>query len=96
MRTDVFQTSRGDRPTVRNVAVVISDGNSNVYQNNTIPEAVLAKSNGVTILSVVVTNAYNLQEMTSIATNSTYVYLLPNSTYIASIVSAVVNQLCSL
>ena len=56
MRRDVFDPNglgrRGDRQFVPNVAIVITDGKSNILPTNTIPEAILAMDKGITILSV--------------------------------------------
>ena len=39
MREDVFDAGHGDRPDARNVALMITDGVSNILPQRTIPEA---------------------------------------------------------
>ena len=95
MRIRLFSGPQvGDRPAVGNVAIVVSDGHSNINENNTIPEARLAKDSGIRILSVIVTDDYNQAEMTSIASSVDDVFLLTNATYMSSVVDAVLNRLC--
>ena len=88
-----------------NAGILVSDGYSNVMQNNTIPEANRLKALNVRMYSVVVTDEYNLDEMSQVASNSTrliassnlyqYVYFLKNSTYISSVANDILNDLCS-
>ncbi len=52
MRTRMFLHSKGDRPDVRNVAVVLTDGVSNINARKTIPEAESARSSGIHIYAI--------------------------------------------
>lgn len=52
LRTEMFLEKNGDRPSVRNIAVVVTDGVSNVRARRTIPEANLAKADGIHIYTV--------------------------------------------
>ena len=60
MRLDVFDPDgegrRGDRQFVQNVAIVITDGESNIVSSNTVPQAHLALEAGITLLPVGVGN----------------------------------------
>ncbi|ESO06103.1 hypothetical protein HELRODRAFT_105994 [Helobdella robusta] len=47
MNDVVFNVKNGDRPDVPNVAIVMTDGQSNVNQSETIPEAIRAKNFGI-------------------------------------------------
>ena len=49
MRSQQFIEANGDRPGVPNVAILITDGASNVNEQNTIPAAQYAKEKGITI-----------------------------------------------
>ena len=96
MRTAVFNASFGDRNGVQNIAILVSDGNSNVLQSNTIPEASLAKAAGITILSVVTGSSPNISEMTAIASDPIGgVFLMINSNQWSSVVNSVLNTLCN-
>ena len=63
MHREQFTAPRGDRPNVPNIAIVITDGHSNVYSNRTIPEAEAARASGVFIYSIGVTNNINEEEV---------------------------------
>ena len=47
-----FTTSNGDRPGVDNIAIVLTDGVSNINARRTIPEAEAARGKGIHIYSV--------------------------------------------
>ena len=59
-------TGPGVRQNVPMIGVLISDGYSNVIQNNTVPEANLAKSAGIVMYSIVVNTNNNLPEMQAV------------------------------
>ncbi|XP_033728446.1 collagen alpha-1(XII) chain-like [Pecten maximus] len=52
MRDTIFIPSNGDRPDAPNVAVVMTDGESNINSGRTIPEANAAKREGVEIYGI--------------------------------------------
>jgi len=49
MMTQLFNVANGDRPSVPNIAIVITDGLSTYDHNLTIPYAQEAKRRGITI-----------------------------------------------
>lgn len=80
--TEVFRAARGDRNGVQNVAVVISDGNSNLGQENTISTAEALKAQGVTVVAVAAGESIHMDEVNAIAStpNSLNVYKVLNDT----------------
>lgn len=52
MRTDMFTPENGDRRDVDNIAIVITDGISNINPKRTIPEAEQARAVGIHIFAV--------------------------------------------
>jgi collagen type VI alpha len=74
-----FTSARGDRNGVQNVVIIVTDGYSNVNQQNTIPDALQLKSSGVLIYSVAVGDAPQMSEIKSMASSpdSQYVIKLP-------------------
>jgi collagen type VI alpha len=95
MRTDIFGQF-GDRSDVANVGILVSDGYSNVNSSNTIPEAALAKSSAISMLSVVINPDHNITEMNLISSTPLLdVFLLTNATYLSDVVEKVLSRLCS-
>ena len=52
MRSEMFTAANGDRAGVPNVAIVITDGVSNINSRRTIPEAEQARAEGIHIYSI--------------------------------------------
>ncbi|KAL3854705.1 hypothetical protein ACJMK2_013963 [Sinanodonta woodiana] len=52
MRTEMFTVANGDRPDADNVAVIITDGISNINARRTVPEAVQARAMGIHIYAI--------------------------------------------
>ena len=71
MRTQLFDPSnrgqRGDRRNATNIAILVTDGGSNVNNQSTIPFANLAKQAGITVLAVGISSAVNVAELIGIS-----------------------------
>lgn len=52
MRTDMFTARNGDRPGAKNIAMIVTDGVSNINSRRTIPEAIQARDEGIHIYAV--------------------------------------------
>ena len=52
MRTEMFTAANGDRPDVENIAIVITDGVSNINARRTIPEADEARQAGIHVYAI--------------------------------------------
>ncbi|XP_059170597.1 collagen alpha-4(VI) chain-like [Physella acuta] len=52
MRTVMFTAENGDRPGVDNIAIVVTDGASNINSRRTIPEAEEARAQGIHIYAI--------------------------------------------
>lgn len=96
MRTTHFTPSHGQRTGVRNVAVLISDGNSNINADNTVPEADRARSQGIDVYSVGLGRNPNLPELNDISNDpdSEYVVRLPSLTDVDSAANELLERLC--
>ena len=95
-RTAVFGGA-GDRPTVANVGILVSDGHSTVSASRTLPEAELAKRAGITMMTVVVNADHNLNDMRAISSNpNSDVFLLIENSRLDMIVGEALDRLCSL
>lgn len=63
MMRDQFIAYRGDRPDAKNVAIIITDGVSNIDAYRTISDAEAARAAGVEIYVIGVTNQVNTAEL---------------------------------
>jgi len=94
-RTTVF-SGAGDRVNVPNVGVLVSDGHSTVNPFRTIPEAQLAKADNITMLTVIVNDDYNIDDMRSIASDPVSdVFFLISSDRLDLVVGQVLDRLCN-
>lgn len=67
VNTEVFQSIRGDRAGVTDIAIIIMDGRSSEGAADVIPQATAAKARGIRLVVVGVTQAVDLTELTAIA-----------------------------
>ncbi|CAG2253559.1 COL6A [Mytilus edulis] len=67
MRTDLYTSRNGDRDGVPNVVIILTDGVSNINSRRTIPEAVLARGDGIHIYAVGI-GLRDTRELDAIAT----------------------------
>ena len=94
----VFTPRRGDRSGVRNVAIVVSDGNSNVLADRTIPEADEARRRGIELFAVAVGQQSNPSEMAGIASDpdSAHMLSMRSENELTSTANRLLDLLCSL
>ena len=67
MREELFQTSNGDRSDVPDMAIILSDGYSNINSEQTIPEAILAREAGIEIIVASIENDISNLELRGMA-----------------------------
>jgi collagen type VI alpha len=67
LRNELFNPANGDRPDVPNLAIIITDGVSNLNSQRTIPEAVLTRDYGIHIFAIGIGLAGTTHEIDSIA-----------------------------
>ena len=63
MHHEEFTTGNGDREGVQNIAIIVTDGNSTIQKENTIPNARAARKAGIAIFSVGITSRVNVDEV---------------------------------
>ena len=90
----VFQGQRGDRHGVDNVAIVITDGNSNVDHEYTIRRADRLKSEGVAVYAIGVGNQVDQGELSGIA-DSGRSHWVESERDIADVVATILDDLCA-
>ncbi|GAB1610762.1 hypothetical protein Ahia01_001362700 [Argonauta hians] len=62
-RTRIFSEVNGDRPDSPNIAIIITDGQSNINNIQTLPQARLLKESGVSVITVAVGFATQTEEL---------------------------------
>jgi len=75
---DVYSSGRGDRAGVKNIAIVVSDGNSNINSDNTATEARVARQRHIEVYVAAVSDSVNMGEVNDIAND-------PDSTHVVRI-----------
>ena len=63
----IFRRENGDRPHIKNIAILLTDGNANIDADLTEPYAKEAKSHGVKMIVIGVTDKVYRQELEEIA-----------------------------
>ena len=69
MRTQIFNPANGDRQGIKDIAIVITDGRSNVNPERVASEVQLAKAAGIELFSVGITDEVDADELRLIATD---------------------------
>ena len=97
MRRVMFTSANGDRQDVANFAVVVTDGQSNVRREDTIPEAIQARIEGVHIMAVTVMPEGPNLEIKGIATDPDdyNLFNVRNFNDLGSLVSRLVDGVCN-
>ena len=99
MTRDHFSGYHGDRANAPNVAVVITDGASTLNAARTIPNAVQARENGITIIAVGITDLIDVDELRLMSSepqkeNENW-FRTPNFHQLSSMVQSISNSVCS-
>lgn len=93
MRTRMFTQEFGDRPHVPNVAIVITDGNSTVHSERTIPEAKLAHDEGIDLFAIGVGEA-DIKELNAISGSTKRTYFVDNFDDLEKLMATVYVDFC--
>ncbi|CAH1788337.1 unnamed protein product [Owenia fusiformis] len=96
MRLSMFTSQNGDRPDVPNVALVLTDGNSNVNELETLPQAREARNAGIHLFAAAVGKEINMGELRGIATDPDVknVFQVADLSDLVDIVSAIADPIC--
>ena len=99
-RTEIFTSANGDRSGVPNKLIVVTDGNSNVNAQNTIPAATQVKQNGAAVYVVALGDAVNMVEVNAMSGENNspsgdYVYRVRNMGEIETVAEELtIDNLC--
>jgi len=98
MTNEQFIASRGDRPNINNVAIVITDGESNEDVERVIPDARAAERRGIKVFAIGITNAVNTQELANISSTPQRInqnwWTSPEFTTLNQIIAQVTQAIC--
>lgn len=97
MQQQVFQQSLGDRDNALNYAIIITDGNSNINSEKTIPQAIEARVNGVHIIVIAIGTDVNRIELEGMASEpkNANIFTLNSINSLMSIKDQIVNSICN-
>jgi len=88
----MFTSAYGDRADAQNIALILTDGNSNINAPDTIPSAIAARAQGIYMIVFGVGTDMNMVELSGIAsdpTNST-IFLVQSYVNLKDILSPIV------
>ncbi len=91
MRTQMFTPKRGDRPLAPNIAIVITDGASNVDPQLTIPSAIDAKAANITMIALGIGAGVVESELKGIASFPSLVFNVMDFSALDTIQSGIIN-----
>ena len=92
-REVVFQEKYGDRTDAPNVAILLTDGQSNVHPNHTIPQADAAKKAGIWFITIGVA-LKDKTEIAQIASHPQSVFTVNSFDALENITSLVMEKIC--
>ena len=89
-------SSAGDRSGVQNIAIVVTDGQSNVQPDRTIPEAQAVRQRGIEVFAVAVGEQAKMSEINAIASSptSSHVVALRTAADVSSSADKLISLLC--
>ena len=96
VREEIFKAENGDRSNAPNVAVVITDGESNVKQKMTIPEAKKVHNAGIIVIAVGISNNISVPELKGIASDPDKDHLFKVDSYneLVKVQKKIANETC--
>ncbi len=99
MMNEQFIESKGDRRNVKNIAIVLTDGSSNLDVDKTIPDAQDAQNRGIQMFSVGISDAIAQVEIKGLSSppqeeNRNY-FLSTDFRYLETIRNTIVEVVCS-
>ena len=97
-RSQLFTVENGDRPNIRNVAIVITDGKSTFDSEKTIPIALDLQNDGVDVVAIGITDSIDEAELRDISSppklKGQNYFTSPNFQQLEGILDGVLVQAC--
>ena len=94
MRNEIFQPNSGDRDNVANIGIVITDGKSNINEEETKTEADLAKDEGARIIAIGITDKINPAELREIASDNRSLITVDNFDVLMEQLDSIISITC--
>ena len=94
MRNEVFSYANGDRNEVSDIAIVMTDGQSNVNTPGTLQQAALARNEGVLMLAVGIGNNVNRQEIEGITSDTNRAFFASNQDQLQRVANQILDVIC--
>ena len=96
IKDEMFTSRNGDRGSVQNLLIILTDGNSNVNPELTVPDAIDARVKGIQVIVVSIGTDLNMLELRGIASQPHVSNLFPVDGYrdLAGISSRVIRATC--
>lgn len=92
----IFTSANGDRNGIDNIAIVLSDGKSNVDSDLTISKAEAARNSGIRVVSVGMGSNVNPGELEGMASEpaSQNVFYLPDENQLEDVANQILDAIC--
>lgn len=90
---DLFNTNRGDRSDVTNVAIMVTDGNANERENEIASEANLLKLEAQ-VIAIGITDQVSMDTLEAIASDTAEIIIVDDFTELASEVDSLMAGVC--
>ncbi|CAH1783538.1 unnamed protein product [Owenia fusiformis] len=95
VRTTMFTSENGDRADFPNIVVVLTDGVSTVQKEKTVPEALLLRQDGVSIVTVAIGNGADDTELLQMASDTSLLFEAQSFEDLPAIVTSLSNAICN-
>ena len=97
IREQIFIEANGERPSIPNFAIIVTDGNSNVESDRTIPEAIENRIAGIHQIVATVENDPNNLEIKGLASDpdTANIFNVDRYSQLHSMVAGVVQATCN-
>lgn len=92
----MYNSDNGGRDTAKHIAIVLTDGNSNINADDTIQKAIDSRASGIHIIVIGIGDQLNSIEMNGIASDPTpeTVFFATSYRDLPEIVDELVNAVC--
>jgi len=91
---DMFSPSRGSRPDVHKILILVTDGTANQERSNTLPEAKRTKEAGIKTYTVGITRKVDQDQLSKVASNPEYFFYAENFKELHKVLYDLIKKSC--